>query len=1081
MAVKVDTRLKRLLDDADLGELFRNMGWDNPPPFYRSHDVKVPRASLTARAVADKRGITVWEVRCSGGLPDRLEQRRVVRELRRRCRDQLTIFVDDGGEQRWLWPEQRPSGVGYQVVDYEHRRGDAGHALLQRLEKASFSVDEEDDLTASVVLDRVRRSFNAAKVTKAFYRAFNRNRKVFVERIEGNLSEDDRSWYTSVLLNRLMFIYFIQQKGLLDGDRHYLRNRLAAVRERFGRDHFYAFFRKFLLPLFHQGLGSPPPVAYDDPYVGRIIGTVPYVNGGIFMPHPLEVDHFINIRDGAFEDLFSFFDEWRWHLDERPALDDDDGREINPDILGFIFEQYVNQKQQGAYYTKPDVTGYMAETAIIPAVVDRLVAVGLDDPCILLSNSGDEYIHNSILYGADKELPASGERPPSETPAPALELALESERWCDVTHRRSRVAVLRAKLADPGLVWSIDDAVTENLDMGTLVHDYLTQLVSVRECETAFEVVRSLTVCDPTVGSGAFLFAAIDVLEPMYTTLVDRAAEIEAGSGGTAWFLNEARRHRSERYWLLKAICLHNLFGVDLMPEAVEIAKLRLFLKLVAQISQTSDVEPLPDLDFNIKAGNLLVGLADSADADRITGSGLPFPAITKATVAARLAGDAYREFTSAQAAAGRDWQDEDARCRLASRFEEARRVVDPELHELYNTTSPFEEWKESHSPFHWFAEFPEVWRDGTGGFDVIIGNPPYISRGSWKSLGYRWRGYETQDCPDLYAPCVERASTLLNDQGRMAMIVMHSLCFHKGLKPLRDHLTRRFASVWTSSYARIPDGLFSGSARVRNSIVVASVTGDTGLRTTRCLRWPVARRDMLFPSLEYFKPPKEILLCRGEFQWPFIDEPAVAAAFAHMIERQAPLSKSASDGGSVLLGYKTTAQYMLGIYTEAPPTVNPFTGKRIMPRTKRSGWLQFSDDIQRNLALTMLAGRWGYLWWLMFGDEFDVTKGVLKAFPGGVGHWSGLVSGHPTVPVASSEIQIVSELLSLSEELQRQMPRHIAWKLNAGLNVGRYNMLPLRYLTDKADWLLAALWNVEDAYQAAGNLRDRTVFGNKE
>ena len=43
----------------------------------------------------------------------------------------------------------------------------------------------------------------------------------------------------------------------------------------------------------------------------------------------------------------------RWHLDERPDLDDDDGKDINPDILGFIFEQYVNQKQQGAYYTKP--------------------------------------------------------------------------------------------------------------------------------------------------------------------------------------------------------------------------------------------------------------------------------------------------------------------------------------------------------------------------------------------------------------------------------------------------------------------------------------------------------------------------------------------------------------------------------------------------------------------------------------------------------------------------------------------------------------------------------------------------------
>ena len=71
--------------------------------------------------------------------------------------------------------------------------------------------------------------------------------------------------------------------------------------------------------------------------------------------------------------------------------------------------------------------------------------------------------------------------------------------------------------------------------------------------------------------------------------------------------------------------------------------------------------------------------------------------------------------------------------------------------------------------------------------------------------------------------------------------------------------------------------------------------------------------------------------------------------------------------------------------------------------------------------------------------------------------------------------------MLELSEELQRQMPCHIARKLNRGILVGRYNMLRLRYLTDEADLLLARLWGVEDAFEAAGNLRDRMIFGNKD
>ena len=68
---------------------------------------------------------------------------------------------------------------------------------------------------------------------------------------------------------------------------------------------------------------------------------------------------------------------------------------------------------------------------------------------------------------------------------------------------------------------------------------------------------------------------------------------------------------------MLKTLCLNNLYGVDLMDEAPEIAKLRLFLKLAAQIDDVDLVEPLPDLDFNIKTGNLLVGIADKDDAAR--------------------------------------------------------------------------------------------------------------------------------------------------------------------------------------------------------------------------------------------------------------------------------------------------------------------------------------------------------------------------------------------------------------------------------------------------------------------------------
>ena len=64
--------------------------------------------------------------------------------------------------------------------------------------------------------------------------------------------------------------------------------------------------------------------------------------------------------------------------------------------------------------------------------------------------------------------------------------------------------------------------------------------------------------------------------------------------------LEETGRHRNERYYILKSIIVNNLYGVDIIEEAVEICRLRLFLKLAAQLESYDQIEPLPDMDFNI-------------------------------------------------------------------------------------------------------------------------------------------------------------------------------------------------------------------------------------------------------------------------------------------------------------------------------------------------------------------------------------------------------------------------------------------------------------------------------------------------
>jgi hypothetical protein len=184
---------------------------------------------------------------------------------------------------------------------------------------------------------------------------------------------------------------------------------------------------------------------------------------------------------------------------------------------------------------------------------------------------------------------------------------------------------------------SADDLITLNLDIRQFMQDVIDtctgtdllravwQAIVGRVPEKANEKFRhGITILDPTCGSGAFLFAALNVLEPLYEACLDRMEGFvedakKLGKPVDADFakvLDEVGRHHSRRYFIYKNIILHNLFGVDIMAEAVEICKLRLFLKLVSQVDGGRELEPLPDIDFNIRAGNTLVGYATESQFD---------------------------------------------------------------------------------------------------------------------------------------------------------------------------------------------------------------------------------------------------------------------------------------------------------------------------------------------------------------------------------------------------------------------------------------------------------------------------------
>src|SRR5262249_33429810 len=146
--------------------------------------------------------------------------------------------------------------------------------------------------------------------------------------------------------------------------------------------------------------------------------------------------------------------------------------------------------------------------------------------------------------------------------------------------RRRHCRDLRERLR-AGEVHSVNDLVTHNLDLCRFTQDLLRRAPPAL-LAAFWHGLETLTVLDPTCGAGAFLLAALDVLEPLYAGCLDGMRE--CAHEGPAEFCTALERGRlfpSSRCFIRHAIITRNLFGVDLLPEAVEACRLRLFLALL--------------------------------------------------------------------------------------------------------------------------------------------------------------------------------------------------------------------------------------------------------------------------------------------------------------------------------------------------------------------------------------------------------------------------------------------------------------------------------------------------------------------
>jgi len=550
-------------------------------------------------------------------------------------------------------------------------------------------------LSPLAIQNRHDEAFDVEAVTKQFYEEY---KAVF-----GALWDDlerqtkDRHWahdYALQFLNRLMFLYFVQRKGWLDKDPDFLaRFWRAYVESGQPKDTFFErwlkvlFFEAFHKNRFQAGRHKHLPEDIRD-----ALALAPYLNGGLFTRNDLDCRHNFNVTDNRFRQIFNFLERYNFTIAEDSPLDQEVA--VDPEMIGKVYESLVNVSEEasergeaGIFYTPRTEIDLMCRLALVDNLTNHL---------------GEK--HKDLFYEA------------------VFALVPDEKEAAD------------AALAKAGLWPAVD------------------------------EHLRQLTVVDPACGSGSFLVGMLHVLDDLQARAAPHVGREESA------------------YQRRKRIIGRNLYGVDVMEWACHVAELRLWLALIVDADLTpvqahcpKDDKPLlPHFSFKVRCGDSLVqevgGIQfshrrSSADVPQAVKnrlrrlrkaklayySGQPDPKLKTDAAIRREEVAVFRNLLAEQVKAldnqvkklmrqqgGRPVTkaglvgDDNVAHDDVRKIERARERRAEEIERLEEEKDRLEAARRAlrsvgQVPFVWDIAFAEVLKSEAGGFDIVIGNPPYV------------------------------------------------------------------------------------------------------------------------------------------------------------------------------------------------------------------------------------------------------------------------------------------------------------------------------------------------------------------
>ena len=695
-------------------------------------------------------------------------------------------------------------------------------------------------------------AFDVEKLTKQFYRGykdlFEKVQKV-IKQYNSHAYFDDSErlhQFSQRLLGRMMFLYFLQKKEFLGGDRKFLTNQYQRLKPDPDDTDYYA---ELLEPLFFDTLNK------QRPNLESSWGKIPYLNGGLFdrdygkgikdaagrqTPETIELPNSL-FDPGSQDTILGFFNGYNFTISENVQGDEDVA--VDPEMLGKVFENMLaaeERGQSGTFYTPRGIVQFMCTE-----VLSR--------------------------YLADES-----------------EMDLET----------------------------VNKIIDFDPDQADFEFNKLMTSQQARKLKRALEDIK---VLDPAVGSGAFPLGMMQVILAARQAVGRREGET-------------IKRGSLRMSQLKREIIANNLYGVDIKPEAIEVAKLRMWLSLVVDIPDIEDVEPLPNLDYKLMCGDSLIS---TIHGERL----IPDPtktqqgmlAVTPIQQAIQPLLELQHRYFDAQteerhhlrsqileteanvfkvAVADRRqyWvgrqQDLERKIKAmkgkVSKLQEKERAeIAAKLAELDKFASEVESGERSLTFFQYHLHFRDVF-DKKGGFDVVIGNPPYVRQESIKELKPALQ--KEYDCytgvADLFVYFYEQGFNLLKSSGYLSYITSNKY-FRAGYgEKLRSFLGEKSKVEVLIDFGDSP--VFEAIAYP--SIILLSKNKPDN-HQAHVLNWEAGKSvdefNFVFKNQSFFMPQKEL----GADGWR-LESPAVLRLMDKLRGAGTPLGEYVN--GRFYYGIKT-------------------------------------------------------------------------------------------------------------------------------------------------------------------------------